>query len=397
MILDGSATTPTDYLTIATRNAAGVTISAAGSTNVNIILTPHGASGALVLDGITWPIAGSAAVGSILAVNSANALSVVTATNGGGNQLPHYNDTTKLIEWVTQSSVGGNSFGIITPSGNSNATTISATTTDDTATFSGGAGIQINGTALSKTLAWSFIPNGSGSTSISGSLTFPFFDGSNIPQYRRFRNFLTDLNIPNNITVNGVVTRTGAGTYTTRTISSSAVAGLEGIGVSNGDGVAGNPTIGLNISGLGRATSVSSSNEFVVYNGTNNVRVTWANVQARATFVQVVSASVTFNGGATQTIATLPNLGRVLRCRFVVDTIWDTVETVRIGISGGSASAIMTVTNDDLNNAGIYETSVDYRNTSSGNQTIQATVTNGNGPTQGSGRVYIEYYGNSTL
>jgi hypothetical protein len=93
----------------------------------------------------------------------------------------------------------------------------------------------------------------------------------------------------NALSATGIVARTGTGTYSPRTLTAASAAGLQGINISNGDGVAGAPTIGLSLSGLTAAGSVSSTDQVIVYNGTNNVRATVS--QLSAAIVGVVRAS----------------------------------------------------------------------------------------------------------
>ena len=95
-------------------------------------------------------------------------------------------------------------------------------------------------------------------------------------------NFLTDLEIPNNIGGNGIVVRTAPGSFTNRTIIGSTThaggagfTGLEGISIGRGDGVSGNPEVGLDIVGLtavGR--NMAAGDLFVLYDGTNNESIT---------------------------------------------------------------------------------------------------------------------------
>lgn len=57
---------------------------------------------------------------------------------------------------------------------------------------------------------------------------------------------------------NGIVVRTALNTTTARTLTASATAGQEGATVSNGDGVSGNPTVGVTINGLTADTPVGA-------------------------------------------------------------------------------------------------------------------------------------------
>lgn len=65
---------------------------------------------------------------------------------------------------------------------------------------------------------------------------------------------------------------------TSRQIAASATAGQQGIVLTNGDAASGNPTVGLSVSGLTAAGSVASTDQILVYNGTNNVRATVAQI-----------------------------------------------------------------------------------------------------------------------
>lgn len=73
----------------------------------------------------------------------------------------------------------------------------------------------------------------------------------------------------------GIGVRSAASTWVQRSIAASAAAGLEGLSVSNGDGVSGNPTIGLSISGLTQATGNTPITYLLpAYDGTNNKKIT---------------------------------------------------------------------------------------------------------------------------
>lgn len=73
----------------------------------------------------------------------------------------------------------------------------------------------------------------------------------------------------------GMLVRTGADTYASRTITASAVAGDQGISVVNGNGVTSDPTIGLDIVGLtAEAGTPSATDLLALYDGTNNVKTT---------------------------------------------------------------------------------------------------------------------------
>jgi hypothetical protein len=65
-----------------------------------------------------------------------------------------------------------------------------------------------------------------------------------------FTDVVEDLDIPYGITANGLITRTAADTYASRTIIASTNEDELGIILTNGSGVAGDPAVGLDIVGL---------------------------------------------------------------------------------------------------------------------------------------------------
>jgi hypothetical protein len=86
----------------------------------------------------------------------------------------------------------------------------------------------------------------------------------------------------NALAATGIVSRTGAATYTPRQITASSAAGAQGITLTNGDGVSGNPTVGMSINALANAASVLGTHTTAVFDGTNNVKATFAQI---ATFI----------------------------------------------------------------------------------------------------------------
>lgn len=88
-------------------------------------------------------------------------------------------------------------------------------------------------------------------------------------------NLLNALDVVYNITSNGILARTANDTYASRSILSSTTAGDEGISIVNGDGVSGNIEIGVDITGqTASANNMTATDELLLYNGTNNVKIT---------------------------------------------------------------------------------------------------------------------------
>lgn len=337
------------------------------------------------------------------------------------DRIPVYNATIGANEYylVSEIATAGstNAFGTITPSGNSNATSIVADAAPDTATFAASDGIQIDGTAGTDTLTFTFTRAGMADTATVGTDTVPFFDASasNQPEFRSFANIIADQGIVTTTDIpateqaelaaldalgNGMVAKTGNATYSNRTLT-PATTGLEGVSISNGDGVSANPTIGLNITGLTVDNTIEDTDEFPYFNGTNNRKTTWAAIKSELRVevpaVRVMYVTVNFNSSSPVVVGTLPDNSRVLRASVDVNTAWNVVETLDIGINGGSSSAIMANTENDLQFAAIYRTDVDYRNGSGSAQTVQVAITSANTPSQGTARIAVEYYTSATI
>lgn len=115
----------------------------------------------------------------------------------------------------------------------------------------------------------------------------------------------------------GLVTRTGTGAYAQRTLAQSATAGQQGIVLTNGNGVSGNPTIGLNISGLTAAGSVALANTLVINDGTNNVKATFTQVRS-ALGIPTISRTAFTNATLTAGVLTVThNVGQQF-CQVIV-------------------------------------------------------------------------------
>jgi len=121
-------------------------------------------------------------------------------------------------------------------------------------------------------------------TAVVGTDTIVFNDGDTAGAggthaKRSFANVMADLDIVNGITANGFTVRTAEDTYTSRSIAVSGAGAEAGLAVTNGDGVSGNPTLGLDITGtaaLGAAPD--TADELILYDtsGTANVKITVA-------------------------------------------------------------------------------------------------------------------------
>lgn len=119
--------------------------------------------------------------------------------------------------------------------------------------------------------------------------------------------FFHTLDVPHGFTVNGIMVRTADDTYASRTIVSSIVAGREGTTILNGDGVSGNPEVGVDIAGTGvSGNNMASADTLLMYNGTNNVAVSGTQIANGVSSILggLGNAYTTINGDTGTTTAT---------------------------------------------------------------------------------------------
>lgn len=331
---------------------------------------------------------------SILVANSANTVATLSATNGIGDQVLQWNDGTNTYEFITSSSIGDKFQTINISGGNyTGDTAVVADSFTDTLNLAGGSAISLAGVSSSDTITISVTRTGLSDTSIVGADSFMFFDNSSSlqPVYRTFTNLLNDLDIVNDLGNNGLAVRTAVDVYTARSIVASSSSGLEGITITNGDGVSGNPVIGFNITGLATDASLTGSEELVFYNGTNNRKITVADFTTQTNIISsnIMTAEANFALGDPTTVMSLPDDGRIIRIRVAIDTSYDNDADIRVMVAGGSV--LMATTRIDASiPSSIFDASVDYRNQSGSAQNIYIDIVGS--PTVGSGRIYIEYY-----
>ncbi len=259
---------------------------------------------------------------SVLVSTAADTLSVLTVGVSSVDQLLLWDDSADDFVFVDSDTIG------------SAYNTIDADAGDDvvangseTLQLRGGAsgGIQTTGAsgtpdavtidivgadlttgAVELALADFIIVNDSTDTATDVSLKYTFSD------------VVDDLNIPHGTALNAtggvyrIAVDDGGDDYTVRTITASVVAGDQGISIVAGNGVSGNPTIGLDITGLTVNTVTTGTDELVTFDGTNNTKVSIStlisdNVLAWTTITADVSGPVNASS-STDTIALLGGL-----------------------------------------------------------------------------------------
>jgi hypothetical protein len=248
---------------------------------VSILPTANGASIFAFYDDAGTEFAGFKAASTM----AGSVTWTLPAADGSSNQVLT-TDGSGALSWVTVPLTG-----YVNVAGDTG--TAQADITNDTLTFAGGVGI----TTVASDVADNDLLTISFSNHSMAEKTAPvladqivIFDSENssAPAFTTFTDAFTTLNVVYGISANGFVVRTADDTYASRTITASTAAGEEGLTVTNGDGVAGDPTIALDIAGL-TAGSVGASTTIPSYDGTNNVTVTPAQIVAsrmvRGTFV----------------------------------------------------------------------------------------------------------------
>ena len=192
---------------------------------------------------------------------------------------------------------------------------------------------------------------------------------------------------------NGILVYTGSNTFAERAITVSGAGNLAGLAITNGDGVAAAPNLGLDINGLAAAGTLVDTNTLPMFDGTNNVKVTIAEIAAKVLAdypVDPLFAYGTISGYANGNIASmaaLPTNARVLRVMVNVSAAY--TAGANIQILDASGDILADVSDIDAQTIGIYMvelTGMDF--TSAGNVKVAFTGTTA---TVGAATVSVDY------
>ena len=116
-----------------------------------------------------------------------------------------------------------------------------------------------------------------------------------------------------------------------RTLTASTTASEEGIVIVNGNGVSGNPTIGLEINGLtASGDDLATTDELVMFDGTNNVKVTGQQIADGLSSILSLDNSAIFDSptlGASDTYVTTAGTSDVVEVFSAGDKVADFVST----------------------------------------------------------------------
>ena len=224
-------------------------------------------------------------------------------------------------------------------------------------TVSAGNGLVKNG----DTLDLDFSELASASTiALADELIFQ--DGGTVESRITVTNFLNDRDIPYGISANGMLARTANDTYASRTITASAVAGDEGISIVNGDGVSGNPTIGIDIVGQTNLATdaIDDADEFLIYHsvaggteGIGNYAVTatklkdYVNAGTSANQIIQGDSSVTVTDAGTGQVVTAVD-GSTVATSIAASTTFDH----NLIVSTTNTLTVADLTNNDVLIAG---------------------------------------------
>jgi len=177
-----------------------------------------------------------------------------------------------VMSWVNPVSAGADSYGAITADSGATAAGSAGATLSLLGATNGG--ITTTGSGTPGTVTFEMDINDlSGGTTLALTDSFGVYDLTATATLKyTLQDLVEDLDIVNGITADGIVVRTSADNYTSRSVAVDGAGSLEGLAVTNGDGISGNPTLGLNITGMTAASvDMDATDKFVVFDGTNNV------------------------------------------------------------------------------------------------------------------------------
>ena len=229
----------------------------------------------------------------------------------------------------------------------------------------------IAGDAITKTgntLNLDFIGGGGLTNSVAiavgDEIAFADTGSGNAMQLRSMTNVLADLDIVT-AAANGMLVRTSADNYASRTLTPSAVAGDEGISIVNGNGVSGNPTIGIDILGQTNIVTddIDDADEMLIYHsvaagteGVGNYAITASKLKtymnAGTSATSITEGDTTLAVSDTGTDGTLTFTADNVVQFTVDDTTFTTADNLNFSLAGTSSLTIAGLTDNDVLIAG---------------------------------------------
>lgn len=302
-------------------------ITVSSPTNLNLTATSS-----VFIQGTEWPT--NIPERSVLVANTDNTLEALQAANNA-NQLLLWNVATSSFAFVSADKVGGNSFGTIQMIGSwwNGSQFVSATSNSDTLKLEGTRGIFLSAVNTNKSIQIGITSSAMPLATPSQEDLVMFFDATSsyIPSTTSISAFFTTFGVPTNVvTTSGLLVQISSGNWVTREIVANTSADRLGIEIINGDGINGNPTVGLNIEGLVElsANAISGNDFFVVYSNSNDVnrKVTLSSVFAVNTpsnykWFNITDGTNTATPDAAQDTLTVFGSGVAVTINPVTDTI----------------------------------------------------------------------------
>jgi len=261
-------------------------VQAASTTDVGFTFTDNGGAG----DTLEAPAAGETIVDGVTledgdrilikdqADPTQNGIYVVSGAGAGdptvltraedqdgssSNEISAGNTT-----FVEGGTTNGSTGWIVTGDGELTVNTddINWTQNSGQGTYSGANGVALNGTEFSVTT--SNVTPAAGTVEATDELIIgDASDGGNTAKIT-IGDALDDLDVVSGISGNGFAVRTADDTYTNRVIAVEPAGDLGGLVIDNGDGVAGDPIIGLDIQNTASNDAVDNNDLVIVYDVT---------------------------------------------------------------------------------------------------------------------------------
>ena len=174
--------------------------------------------------------------------------------------------------FVENGTVNGSSGWVVTGSGDLVVDTdpINWTQQSGAGVFTNGQGLILTGTVFSLSI------DNTTAAVIESLDEIAFNDVTDgLTKKTTVTDFLSELNIVTSEGVGGFAVETADNVYENRTLDISADDNMAGLSITDGDGVAGNPTFGLDVANLPAQTAVTLTDLVPVYDATNDANVVY--------------------------------------------------------------------------------------------------------------------------
>ena len=285
---------------------------------------------------------------SVLVSTGADTLSVLTVGASSVDQVLLWDDSADDFVFVDVDTVGS-AYSTITADAGGSVTAVGSETLNLVGLANGGiqSTASTPGTdTISLDLTLNDLTTGGATLALGDFIAInDSGDAATVTALKyTFQDMVDDLNIVNGITANGILVRTTGDTYASRTIVASAVASEEGIIINNGDGVAGNPEVGLDIDALTLDTTITGTETLVIFDGVNNVKTRVSDIVSGSTV-----AWTTINGNSGTATADVSSDTLIISgSDGIVTAASDDPETLNIQLDITNLGAITVAGADEM-------------------------------------------------